>query len=126
MKTIGLIGGMSWESTVTYYQIINEQVNAALGGYHSAKLLLYNVDFAEVEAAQRQEDWTEVGVLLADAAQRLERAGAEAVFLCTNTMHKSCAQIEQAITVPFIHIADATADALLAMGYTRIALLGTR
>ena len=126
MKTIGLIGGMSWESTVTYYKIINEQVNAALGGYHSAKLLLYNVDFAEVEAAQRQEDWTEVGVLLADAAQRLERAGAEMVFLCTNTMHKSCAQIEQAITVPFIHIADATADALLAKGYTRIALLGTR
>ena len=86
MKTIGLIGGMSWESTVTYYQILNQRINAALGGYHSAKLLLYNVDFAEVEAPQRAGDWARVGALLADAAQRLERGGADFVLLCTNTM----------------------------------------
>ena len=126
MKTIGLIGGMSWESTVTYYQVMNERINAALGGYHSAKVLLYSVDFAEVEAAQRQEDWQRVGELLADAAQRLERGGADFVLLGTNTMHRCSAQIERAIGVPLIHIADATADALLAAGFTRIALLGTR
>ena len=126
MKTIGLIGGMSWESTVTYYQIINERVNAALGGYHSAKILLYSVDFAEVEAAQRREDWTGVGELMAEAALRLERGGADFVLLGTNTMHKSCAQIERAIHIPFVHIADATAEALLAAGVKRVALLGTR
>ena len=126
MKTIGLIGGMSWESTQTYYKIVNERVNEALGGYHSAKILLYSVDFAEVEDEQRKEDWTAVGELLADAARRLERGGADFVLLGTNTMHKSCAQIEKAIRVPFIHIADATADAALAAGYARVALLGTR
>ncbi|HPS82618.1 MAG TPA: amino acid racemase, partial [Candidatus Limiplasma sp.] len=126
MKTIGLIGGMSWESTQTYYRIVNERVNGALGGYHSAKILLYSVDFAEVEAEQRKEDWTAVGELLADAARRLECGGADFVLLGTNTMHKSCAQIEEAIRVPFIHIADATADAALAAGYARVALLGTR
>ena len=126
MKTIGLIGGMSWESTVTYYQVMNERINAALGGYHSAKVLLYSVDFAEVEAAQRQEDWQRIGELLADAAQRLERGGADFVLLGTNTMHRCSAQIERAIGVPLIHIADATADALLVAGFTRIALLGTR
>lgn len=126
MKTIGLIGGMSWESTVTYYRILNERINAALGGYHSAKILLASVDFAEVEAEQRKGEWMRVGALLADAALRLEGAGAEMVLLCTNTMHKSCAQIEAALKVPFVHIADATADALLAQGYGRVALLGTR
>ena len=126
MKTIGLIGGMSWESTVTYYQIINERINEALGGYHSAKILLYSVDFAEVEAEQRREDWTQVGELLADAARKLERGGADFILLGTNTMHRSCAQIEQAVGVPFVHIADATADALLEKGYRRVALLGTR
>ena len=126
MKTIGLIGGMSWESTVTYYQIINERINQALGGYHSAKILLYSVDFAEVEAAQRGEDWTLVGEQLADAARRLVRGGADFVLLGTNTMHKSCAQIESAINVPFIHIADATADALLSANMRRVALLSTR
>lgn len=126
MKTIGLIGGMSWESTVTYYQIVNERVNAAMGGYHSARILLYSVDFAEVEAAQRKEDWTQVGELLADAARRLERGGADFLLLGTNTMHRSCAQIESAVSIPFVHIADATADALLARGLKRVALLGTR
>lgn len=126
MKTIGLIGGMSWESTQTYYRVINERVNAALGGYHSAKLLMYSVDFAQVEAEQRKEDWTAVGELLADAARRLARAGADFVLLGTNTMHKACAQIEAAISVPFVHIADATAEALLARGVRRAALLGTR
>jgi len=126
VKTIGLIGGMSWESTVTYYQIMNRRVNEALGGYHCARLLLYNVDFAEVEAAAGAGNWQRVGEQLADAAQRLERGGADYVFLCTNTMHKSCEQIEKAIRVPFVHIADATADALLGKGVKRAALLGTR
>jgi aspartate racemase len=126
VKTIGLIGGMSWESTVTYYQIINARVNAALGGYHSAKLLLYNVDFSEVEAATRAEDWALVGEILADAARRLERGGADFVLLGTNTMHKSAAVIEAAISVPFVHIADATADALAKANVKRAALLGTR
>ena len=112
MKTIGLIGGMSWESTVTYYQILNQRVNAALGGYHSAKMLLYNVDFAEVEAAQRAGDWRQVGELLADAARRLELGGADFVLLGTNTMHKSSAAIEAVVSIPFVHIADATAEAL--------------
>ncbi len=126
MKTIGLIGGMSWESTQTYYQVVNERVNEALGGYHSAKILLYSVDFAEVEAAQSADDWTKVGSLLADAARRLQRGGADFVLLGTNTMHKSAALIEAAIDIPFVHIADATADALLAKGIRRVALLGTR
>lgn len=126
MKTIGLIGGMSWESTQTYYRILNERVNAALGGYHSAKVLLYSVDFAEVEAEQRKEDWTRVGEQMADAAKRLERGGADFVLLGTNTMHRCAPAIEAAIGVPFIHIADATADALLHRGFTRVALLGTR
>ncbi|NLI22405.1 MAG: aspartate/glutamate racemase family protein [Clostridiales bacterium] len=126
MKTIGLIGGMSWESTLTYYRILNERVSKALGGYHSAKILLYSVDFAEVEAQQHREDWTAVGNLLADAAARLERAGADFLLLGTNTMHKSCAQIERAIGIPFVHIADAAADALLQKGVKRAALLGTR
>ena len=126
MKTIGLIGGMSWESTVTYYQILNQRVNATLSGYHSAKLLLYNVDFAEVEAPQRVGDWNRVGTLLADAAQQLERGGADFVLLGTNTMHVAAPQIEAAIRVPFVHIADATAEALAAKGIRRAALLGTR
>ena len=126
MKTIGLIGGMSWESTGEYYRIMNERVSAKLGGYHSAKVLLYSVDFAEVEIEQRREDWTRVGELMADAAARLQRGGADFVLLGTNTMHRCAAQIEAAITVPFVHIADATAEALLARGFTRVALLGTR
>lgn len=126
MKTIGLIGGMSWESTGEYYRIVNERVSARLGGYHSAKVLLYSVDFAEVEKEQRKEDWARVGALMADAAARLQRGGADFVLLGTNTMHRCAAQIEAAITVPFVHIADATADALLARGFTRVALLGTR
>ena len=126
MKTIGLIGGMSWESTQTYYRILNERVSAALGGYHSAKVLLYSVDFAEVEAEQRKEDWTRVGEQMADAAMRLERGGADFVLLGTNTMHRCAPAIEAAIHVPFLHIADATADALLSRGFTRVALLGTR
>ncbi len=126
MKTIGLIGGMSWESTQTYYRILNERVSAALGGYHSAKVLLYSVDFAEVEAEQRKEDWTRVGEQMADAAMRLTRGGADFVLLGTNTMHRCAPAIEAAIGVPFLHIADATADALLQRGFTHVALLGTR
>lgn len=125
MKTIGLIGGMSWESTVTYYQQINRLVSQQLGGFHSAKIVLQSVDFAEVEALQAQGEWQQAGQLLGDAATNLQRSGAEFVALCTNTMHKVAEQIEQSIDVPFLHIADATGEKLKSEGYQRVALLGT-
>ena len=109
MKTIGLIGGMSWESTLPYYQLINEGVKARLGGLHSARLVLYSVDFAEVEQLQRAGDWVGAGALLAKAAQALQTAGAQALVLCTNTMHKVAPAIEAAVDVSLLHIADATA-----------------
>ena len=112
MKTIGLIGGMSWESTLTYYQLINEHVKAALGGLHSAKILLYSVDFAEIEACQASGDWDRSAVLLTAAAQSLERAGADFLLICTNTMHKVASQVQAAIHVPLLHIAQVTAQAL--------------
>lgn len=126
MKTIGLIGGMSWESTQTYYRVFNETVKAALGGYHSAKCLMYSVDFAEVEEPQRLGDWGRVAALLSDAAKRLADAGADFVLLGTNTMHEVAGEIQRAIPVPLIHIADAAADALIENGVTRVGLLGTR
>lgn len=119
MKTIGLIGGMSWESTVTYYQIINEAVKAALGGLHSAKILLYSVDFAEIEACQARGEWGKSGEILTDAAQRLERAGADFIVICTNTMHKVAPQMAQGIGIPILHIAEATVGALKEKGITR-------
>ncbi|STQ71803.1 aspartate/glutamate racemase family protein [Hafnia alvei] len=126
MKTLGLLGGMSWESTVPYYRIINETVKNQLGGLHSARLVLYSVDFAEVEHLQMQGEWQQAGELLADAAQRLQAAGAEGIVVCTNTMHKVAEQIQARSGLPLLHIADATAARIQAKGLTRIGLLGTR
>jgi len=126
VKTIGLIGGMSWESTVPYYQIINRVVGRRLGGLHSAKIALYSVEFAEIEEMQREGRWEESGEVLADAARAVRRAGADVIVLCTNTMHKLAPQIEAAVDVPLLHIADATADRVRAAGVTRVGLLGTR
>ncbi len=125
MKTIGLIGGMSWESTAAYYRIINETVKNQLGGLHSAKCLLYSVDFAEIESCQSQGMWDKAADILLDAAQRLELAGASFIVICTNTMHKVAPQIQAEIGKPILHIADATADALLKSGIHITALLGT-
>lgn len=126
MKTIGLIGGMSWESTVTYYKVINETVKEKLGGLHSAKCLLYSVDFEEIEACQAQGQWEESGIILAQAAQALERAGADFLVICTNTMHKVAPQIQRDVSIPLLHIAKATARQLHRQGITRVGLLGTR
>jgi aspartate racemase len=126
VKTIGLIGGMSWESSIEYYRIINETTKAALGGLHSSQSLMYSVDFAEIEALQRADRWDEAGAVMVDAAQRLERAGADFVVLCTNTMHKLAPQIEANISIPLLHIADATAARVQAADITTIGLLGTR
>ncbi|ATE59219.1 aspartate/glutamate racemase family protein [Thauera sinica] len=126
MKTIGLIGGMSWESTVPYYRQINEAVKARLGGLHSARLVLYSVDFAEIERLQHAGDWDAAGALLAGAAQSLQRAGADFLVLCTNTMHKVAPHIEAATAIPLLHIADPTAAAIRAAGFDRVGLLGTR
>ncbi len=126
MKTLGLIGGMSWESSVPYYQLINQTVKEQLGGLHSAKLILYSVDFAEVEHLQATGQWTAAGALLADVAQRLERAGADGLVLCTNTMHKVADAISQAVNIPLLHIADPSAQAIQQAGLTHVGLLGTR
>lgn len=126
MKTIGLIGGMSWESTVTYYQEINRLVKARLGGLHSAKLVLSSVDFHEIEACQSRGAWDKSADILIQAAQGLERAGAQLVLICTNTMHKVAPQVQAGISVPLLHISDATADALTAAHISTVALLGTK
>ena len=126
MKTIGLIGGMSWESSVTYYRSLNEIVKQRLGGLHSAKIVLYSVDFYEIEQLQRRGDWLQAGDLLADAAQALERAGADCIVLCTNTMHKVADQIQTAVKIPLLHIADATAKRICDVGLNKVGLLATR
>ena len=126
MKTSGLIGGMSWESTVTYYQIINKYVKEKLGGLHSAQILLYSVDFAEIEACQSKEDWEKSSDILGAAAKNLEKAGADFIVICTNTMHKVVPQIQKMISIPIIHIADATADVLISSHISTVALLGTK
>ncbi|MGI2170951.1 aspartate/glutamate racemase family protein [Shewanella sp. MF05960] len=126
MKTIGMIGGMSWESTQSYYQAINQGVKAALGGLHSAKICLYSVDFAEIETLQHQGLWDDTAKILADAAVAVEAGGADFVIICTNTMHKVADEIQAKISIPILHIADATANALLADGITKVGLLGTR
>lgn len=126
MKTIGLIGGMSWESTVTYYQILNETVKRQLGGLHSAKILLYSVDFAQIEEFQARGQWEESAEVLARAAENLEKAGADFLLICTNTMHKVAPQVQQRISIPLLHIAEATADALKDAGITTVGLLGTK
>ena len=126
MKTVGLLGGMSWESTIPYYRLINEGVRDRLGGLHSAQLLLHSVDFHDIEACQASGEWEKAGEMLAQAALGLERAGAQAIVLCTNTMHKVAQAIETRCEVPFLHIADATGRAIAAKGQRRVALLGTR
>lgn len=125
MKTIGLIGGMSWESTQTYYRLINQKVRDELGGLHSAKLVLYSVDFAEIETLQHQGDWQTTAEILGSAGRAVESAGAEFLVLCTNTMHKVASQIEQAVSIPLLHIADATSSALKKDGVNCVGLLGT-
>ena len=126
MKTIGLLGGMSWESTIPYYRLINEAVKQRLGGLHSAKLLLHSVDFAGIEACQRAGDWTTAGEQLARAARGLQEAGADLLLIGANTMHKVAPAIEAAIDIPLLHVADATAQAIRAAGITCVGLLGTR
>ena len=126
MKTIGIIGGMSWESTVTYYEIINKEEARRLGGFHSAKMLMYSVDFAELEENMKNGYWQGNAVILADAAVRLERAGADFIVIATNTMHKLVPDIEKEISIPILHIADATADAIKRDGIKKVGLLGTR
>ncbi len=126
MKTIGLLGGMSWESTIPYYRQINQHIKQQLGGLHSAKIILYSVDFADIEALQRSGDWDRAGELLAEAAVKLQAAGADCLVLCTNTMHKVAAVIETAVTIPLLHIADATAEAIQLAGLNKVALLGAR
>ena len=126
MKTIGLIGGMSWESTITYYQVINETVKNALGGFHSAKILMYSVDFAELEENMSKGNWDGNAEILTDVSKRLEQAGADFIVIATNTMHKLVPQIESKINIPILHIADATATAIKKDGHKKVALLGTR
>jgi aspartate racemase len=126
VKTIGLIGGMSWESSLEYYRILNETIRTKLGGLHSAKCILYSVDFAEIETFQHQGRWQEATYLMIAAGQSLERAGADFVILCTNTMHKLADEIQANIRIPLLHIADATAQKIKAAGLSKIGLLGTR
>lgn len=125
MKTIGMIGGMSWESTANYYREINQQVSARLGGYHSAKIAMMSVDFAEIEALQRSGEWLKTAEILSASARSLEKAGADFVMICTNTMHKVAEQVEECTELPLLHIADATAEVLKKDGIEKVGLLGT-
>lgn len=126
MKVIGLIGGMSWESTAEYYRIINETVKERLGGHHSAKILLYSVNFSEIEKLQREGRWQEATEFMCEAAMRVELGGADCILICTNTMHKMAAEVQRAVVIPLIHIADATAMEIKKKGIRRVALLGTK
>ncbi len=126
MKTIGLLGGMSWESTSTYYRLLNEGIKQRLGGLHSARLCLHSVDFAEIESLQHKGDWPATAAILSRAAQQVEAGGADFLLICTNTMHKVADEIAASIGIPLLHIADATAAALLAKKVTTVGLLGTR
>jgi aspartate racemase len=126
MQTIGLIGGMSWESTLSYYQLINRQVKHSLGGFHSAKIILFSLDFAEIEHLQKQGDWQQAAKILIHAATALEKAGADFLLICTNTMHKLADEVSAAVAIPLLHIADATAIELQQQKITNVGLLGTR
>jgi aspartate racemase len=126
LRTLGLVGGMSWESTLLYYRIINETIRNRLGGLHSARLMLASVDFHEIEELQRSGEWDRASTILAGCARSLERAGAENLVLCTNTMHKVAASIEGAVSIPLLHIADPTAQAIRSARFTTAGLLGTR
>jgi aspartate racemase len=125
MKTIGLLGGMSWESTVGYYREINEGMKQKLGGLHSAKIVLYSIDFDPIEKLQHSGDWDATSRILEDAARRIEAGGADFFLICTNTMHKVAEQIESAVSIPLLHIADATAEAIIQAGVKTVGLLGT-
>ncbi|MBT8406578.1 MAG: aspartate/glutamate racemase family protein [Deltaproteobacteria bacterium] len=126
MKVIGMIGGMSWESTAEYYRIINETVKERLGGHHSAKILLYSVNFSEIELLQRKDEWQESTKIMCDAARRVESGGADCLLICTNTMHKTAPEVQSAVTIPLVHIADATAVEIKKKGIGKIGLLGTK
>jgi len=126
MKTIGLIGGMSWESTIPYYRLINSTIKERLGGLHSARIVLYSVDFEEIEQLQHAGDWSAAGMRLAEIARRLQHAGADFLVLCTNTMHRVAPAIEAAVDIPLLHIADPTAEAIRNAGHSTVGLLGTR
>ena len=126
MKTIGMLGGMSWESTMSYYKLVNEGVKASLGGLHSARICMYSVDFDEIEKLQHSDRWQETADILSSAARSVEAGGADFLVICTNTMHKVAPEIEAAISIPVLHIADATAQRLLADRVDRVGLLGTR
>ena len=126
MKTIGLIGGMSWESSIEYYRIINETVRARLGGLHSARSIMYSVDFAEIENMQHRGEWSEATELMIAAAQKVEKGGADFIILCTNTMHKMADEVQESIHLPLLHIADATAERIRAQGLRKVGLLGTK
>ncbi|MGO4183974.1 aspartate/glutamate racemase family protein [Paenibacillus sp. TAF43_2] len=125
MKTMGLIGGMSWESSVLYYQTINQKVKEKLGKLHSAKSIMYSVDFEEIKTLQEQGKWGEATAIMIDCAQKLELAGAEFIIICTNTMHKMAKEVEDAVSIPLLHIADATANEIIKDGIKKVALLGT-
>lgn len=126
MKTIGLVGGMSWESSLEYYRIINEAVKEKLGGFHSAKCIMYSVDFEEIEKLQHQGKWDEATVLMIDAARRVEKGGADFVVICTNTMHKMADDVQESINISLLHIADVTAEEIIKRGLKKVGLLGTR
>ncbi len=126
MKTIGLIGGMSWESSLEYYRIINEGVKRKLGGLHSAKILMYSVDFEEIEKVQHQGKWDEATKLMIEAAQRLEKGGVDFVVICSNTMHKMSGKVQKNIGIPLLHIGDATAEKIKEASFKKVGLLGIR
>lgn len=125
MKTIGLIGGMSWESTVSYYRAVNEGIKSELGGLHSAKIILYSVDFGEIAELMKKNDWNQIAVQLTEAAKKIESSGADFLMICTNTIHKIAPVIEENIEIPLLHIADATAEKIKEQGYGKVGLLGT-
>lgn len=125
MKTIGLIGGMSWESSLLYYQIINQRIKERLGGHHSAKSLMYSVDFQEIKTLQDQGKWDEATKIMIESAQKLESGGADLIVICTNTMHKMAKEVEESVSIPLLHIADATANEIVKDGIKKVALLGT-
>ncbi|ARD22604.1 aspartate/glutamate racemase family protein [Shewanella japonica] len=126
MKTIGLLGGMSWESTSNYYKAINQGIKASLGGFHSAKICLFSVNFAEIESLQHQGNWQQTAEILSNAAKSVEAGGADCLLICTNTMHKVAEEVQRAISIPLLHIADATASTLLLDGVRTVGLLGTQ
>ncbi|MEL7309109.1 MAG: aspartate/glutamate racemase family protein [Pseudomonadota bacterium] len=126
MKTIGLIGGMSWESTQSYYQLLNQGVKNKLGGLHSAKIVLVSLDFAEIAVLQQQQDWPQMAEILIKAAKQVEAAGADYLLICTNTMHKLAKQVQDAVAIPLLHIADAVGENLIQHNFKKVALLGTQ